>query len=87
MVELIIFLLLCDDDIVLLIKYIEDICKKLKVLQQLWKNYKLTFNIDKTKVMIIKSKKTIYPPILYGDNTLEDVQSYKYLGIVSIVTS
>jgi hypothetical protein len=31
--------------------------------------------------MIIKYKKRIYPPISYGNNTLEVVQSYKYLGI------
>jgi hypothetical protein len=34
--------------------------------------------------MIIKSKKIIYPLILYGDNTHEEFQCYKYLGIIFI---
>lgn len=31
--------------------------------------------------MMIKSTKIIYPSILYHDSALEEVQTYKYLGI------
>jgi hypothetical protein len=38
-------------------------------------------NTDKTKVMIIKSNKIPYDTFLYENNNLEEVTSYKYLGI------
>ena len=38
-------------------------------------------NIDKTKVMIIKSKKDTYANCVYDNRNLEEVSSYKYLGI------
>jgi hypothetical protein len=37
-------------------------------------------NTDKTKVMIIKSKKITYDTFVYNKN-LEEVSSYKYLKI------
>jgi len=41
----------------------------------------MTVNIDKTKVMIIKSKKVTYANFVYENNNLEEVYSYKYLGM------
>jgi len=41
----------------------------------------MTVNNDKTKVMIIKSKKVTYANFVYDNNSLEEVSSYKYLGI------
>jgi hypothetical protein len=38
-------------------------------------------NTDKTKVMIIKSHKITYYTFVYDNNNLEEVTSYKYLGI------
>ena len=38
-------------------------------------------NIDKTKVMIIKSKRINYDNFIYNNNYLEKVSSYNYLGI------
>ena len=38
-------------------------------------------NIDKTKVMIIKSNKIPYDTFIYENNKLEEVTSYKCLGI------
>ena len=38
-------------------------------------------NTDKTKVMIIKSKKYTYANFMYNNSNLEEVPSYKYLGI------
>jgi len=38
-------------------------------------------NTDKTKVMIIKSKKETYANFMYDNNNLEEVYSDKYLGI------
>ena len=38
-------------------------------------------NTNKTKVMIIKSKKDTYANFVYNNSKLEEVSSYKYLGI------
>ena len=38
-------------------------------------------NTNKTKVMIIKSKKDTYANFMYDNSNLEEVSSYKYLGI------
>ena len=40
----------------------------------------MTINSDKTKVMIIKSKKDTYANFVYDNINLEE-SSYKYLGI------
>jgi len=77
--KLFLTILLYVDDVVFLAKIINDIYKQLKVLEEFNKNYELTINIDKTKNTIIKSNKIMYSPILYGDSTLEEVQSCKYL--------
>ena len=41
----------------------------------------MTVNTDKTKTMVIKSKKEIYANFVYDNSNLEEVSSYKYLGI------
>jgi hypothetical protein len=38
-------------------------------------------NTDKMKVMIIKSNNITYNNCVYDNNILEEVPSYKYLGI------
>ena len=40
-----------------------------------------TVNTNKTKVMIIKSKKDTYTNFVYDNSNMEEVSSYKYLGI------
>lgn len=72
---LVIILLLYFCDIILVAKTLEYLHKKLKVIQIIYKNYQHTINIDKTKIMIIKSNNIVYPPTLYGYNPLEEVQS------------
>jgi hypothetical protein len=41
----------------------------------------MTVNTDKTKVMIIKYNKIPYDIFIYENNNLEEVTSYKHLGI------
>jgi len=41
----------------------------------------MIINTDKTKVMIIKSKKINYDNFIYDNNYLEKVSSYKYSRI------
>ena len=41
----------------------------------------MTVNNDKTKIMIIKSKKDTYANFIYDNRNLEEMTSYKYLRI------
>ena len=43
----------------------------------------ITVNVDKTKIMIIKSKKYTYANIIYDNINMEEVTSYKHLVIDS----
>ena len=41
----------------------------------------MSVNANKTKVLIIKSKKDTYVNFVYDNSNLEEVSSYKYLWI------
>ena len=41
----------------------------------------MTVNTDKTKIMIIKSKKDTYANFIYDNRNIKEVTSYKYLRI------
>ena len=58
-----------------------DLDKKLRLLKDFCSNMGMTVNTDKTKVMIIKSKNDTYANFMYDNSNLEEVSSYKYLGI------
>jgi hypothetical protein len=55
--------------------------KKVRILYYLYYCTSILVNIDKEKVMIIKSKKIAYKNIASNNNNLEEVNSYKYLGV------
>ena len=61
--------------------------EQLRILKDFCSNMCMTVNIDKTKIMIIKSKKETYVNFLYDNKKLEEVTSYKYLGIDIHITS
>ena len=58
-----------------------DLEKQLRILKYVCSNMGMNVNIDKSKVMIIKSNKITYDTFVYENNNLEEVNSYKYLGI------
>jgi len=58
-----------------------DLGEQLKILKDFCSNMGMTINTNKTKVMIIKSNKITCDTFVYDDNNLEEVTSYKYLGI------
>ena len=81
LVDVLIALLLYVDDIVLLTKSHDDLDKQLRILHNYCSKMGMTVNTDKTKVMIIKSKKITHGSFVYNIQCLEQVSSYKYLGI------
>jgi hypothetical protein len=81
LVGIVIILLLYVDDIVLMAMISYDIDKQLKILKGFCSSIGMTINTNKTKVMIIKSKRITYTNFMYDNNILEEVTSYKYLKI------
>jgi hypothetical protein len=79
--SIVIILLLYVDDIVLMAKSPYDLGKQLIIIKDFCSSVGMTMNINKTKVTIIKSKRSTYDTFVYDNNGLEEVPSYKYLGI------
>jgi hypothetical protein len=84
---IVIILLLYVDDIVLMERNPYDLSKHLRILKDFFSSMGMTVNTDKMKVMIIKSKKITYDTFVYDNNSLEEVPSYKYLGMIFITSS
>ena len=58
-----------------------DLDKQLRILKYFCSNTGIIVNTNKTKIMIIKSKKDTYANFIYDHRNLEEVASYKYLEI------
>jgi hypothetical protein len=58
-----------------------DLENQLRILKDFFSDMGVTVYTEKTKVMIIKSNKTPHDTFVYDNNNLEEVTSYKYLGI------
>jgi len=80
LVGIVIIPLLYADDSVLLARCRFILDTKLRILKDFFSTMGMTVNIDKTKIMIIKFKDT-YANFVYDNSNLEEVSSYKYLGI------
>jgi hypothetical protein len=78
---IVIILLLYAEYIVLMAMIPHDLGKKLRILKDFCSNMGMTFNTNKTKVMIIKSNNITYDTCVYDNNNLEEVPSYKYIEI------
>lgn len=64
------------------LKSFYDLDMKLKIIYNLFSSIDVTINIDKTKIMIDDSRKKQYDNFMYEKNNMEEVTSYKYLGII-----
>ena len=60
-------LLIYVDDIVLMESCHFDLDKQLQILKVFFSNMGMTVNTDKTKIMIIKSKKDTYENFIYDN--------------------
>ncbi|MCO5587893.1 hypothetical protein L7F22_041845 [Adiantum nelumboides] len=77
----VIMLLLYADDVVLLAHTLEDAQKLMVVLEKFCLHSGLIVNESKTKVMLVKTNHKEKPCIVYNNETLEVVESFKYLGL------
>ena len=62
-------------------RYPSDLDKQLRILKYFCFNMGRTINTNKTKIMIIKSKKDTYAKFIYDNRNIEEVTSYKYFKI------
>ena len=78
------FMLLYADDIVLFGNSAEQLQDSLNLLSNYCKRWKLTVNINKTKVMVFRKGGALPRNLtfLYNGNELEIVRNFKYLGII-----
>ena len=79
--NVVIMLLLYADDVVLLAHTLEDAQKLMKVLENFCLHSGLVVNVSKTKVMLVKALNKEKPCIVYKNEPLEVVDSFKYLGL------
>ena len=75
------FVLLYADDTIVLAESPEDLNKALKAVHEYCSLWKLTVNTSKTKIVIFsKGKIRKYPKFKFGDEYLDVVDDYVYLG-------
>ena len=74
-------LLLYADDVVCFANTLGDAQKLMKGLENNSRHTKLSVNSSKTKIMLVKSKKKDKPCIMYNNEPLDCVESFKYLGL------
>ena len=76
--------LLYVDDLVIFSKSAKNLQIILNKLESFCKNVDLRVNLDKTKIMIFNNcgKSLNNYLFRYGDDELENVKSYKYLGLI-----
>ena len=78
----VILLLLYADDVVLFSYDIESMQRLLGVLETFCESSGLTVNVEKTKMMVVRTKQPQqYPTLMYKGEPIQCVQSFKYLGI------
>ena len=78
-----VFTLLYADDTIVLAETAEQLQLALNAVYEYCQTWKLTVNIDKTKIVIFcKRKVTEFPAFLFGHRILENVDDYTYLGVI-----
>ena len=78
------FLLLYADDIVIMADSLNELQKGMDILRDYCERWKLTVNVNKTKVMIFKKggRLPIDTRVIYNGSEIEIVKKFTYLGIV-----
>ena len=78
---MVIMLLLYEDDVVLLAHEVEDAQRLMQVLENFCMHSGLLVDVTITKVMLVKAWDKKNPCIVYNNEPLEVVESFKYLRL------
>ena len=77
------FTLLCADITILLSESSADLQNMLNILHSYCQKWQLTVNTTKTKIVVFsRGKIRNLPKLSYGEETIEVVSSYNYLGVL-----
>jgi hypothetical protein len=79
--QLAIRLLLYADDLALMSHIHAGLQKQLDVLQAFCCERQLTVNVKKTKVVVFKARKSMCQAFQYEGEVIEQLNSFKYLGV------
>ena len=75
-------ILMYADDIVLVSKSSQGLQKALDILHSYCHNWRISLNLQKTKIMIFNKKKLSDKTFHFGCETISECNSYNYLGIL-----
>ena len=84
--ELLIAIVLFADDIALFSYTTKGLQCQLDILQAFCSDRGLKGNVQKTKTMVFEHQKSQTPPLLYARNEIEQVENFKYLGMIMMYT-
>jgi len=79
--QLIVCLLLYADDFALMSHTPAGLQKQLDVLQAFCYEHQLTMNVKKTKVVVFEARKSVCQAFQYEGEAIEQLNSFKYLGV------
>ena len=82
LIDRIVAILMFADDIALLSHSAEGLQAQLDILAEFCKPRGLEVNVQKTKVVVFEKVKSSSPAFVFSDQRIEQVDSFKYLGIV-----
>jgi hypothetical protein len=55
--------------------------KQINALSEFYVDRQLVINVSKTKVVVFEKHRSVAPKFTYRGTTIEQVQSFKYLGL------
>ena len=84
--ELLIAILLFADDIALFSYTTKGLQRQLDILHAFCSDRGLKVNVQKTKTMVFEHQKSHTPPFTYAGNAIEQVENFKYLGMIMTYT-
>ena len=70
------------DDCVIMAESAEELQNALNELQMYCFEWKLTVNVDKTKILIFSKGPMLKTKFYYNNQVIESVRDFKYLGVV-----
>lgn len=84
--SLLVAILLFADDIAMFSYSRRGLQRQLDILASFCSARGLTVNVQKTKTMVFEARKSCTPDFMYADQAIEQVDDFKYLGIMTHYT-
>ncbi len=79
--DIVVNLLLYVDDLTLMSETPQGLQKQIDVMSEFCVEQQLVINVSKTKVVVFEKRHSATPEFTYRGTTIEQVQSFRYLGL------